>query len=678
MAERDHEHPFLPVGRPIYGSRTFLGGSKLSTRTGLFVAIGLAAVVAFSGLIVHVNDRMAAAQRGLDQANKLTAAVTAVERGHAALVAAEKRYLLTRDPEAARAMRSLLDDKARRLDALAALPGAAELERAIATLRDGLVQYDQHLTALASSHPFSPADAGQALRDADAALAPRLATLGRKAAPALLAQADQLGSEMTMTGDPLNMDRLQDAYRELGEEIDRAGLPRGERQVLSDLLARHQSAMMALITARVGLNEEALRFDDIQSYIAPSFDALRQVAGELLDERLAQMTEARTTAAAALVGGGGAIILWLLALGLIVMRSLTRPVQALAEAAQRLALGDRVVAIPGRGNSDAIGTLARAFDNWIAAMADAEHLRQDLEHAQAKTLQAVEAMTAATDKAQAATDQAEALRRTLADYRREMDEMEALLADMAAEPAVTAADDEDAEIVVAREPQYTTALARAQAQAAAQRDPSGEPALAQVSDHLSAVSRQASAAIVDVELTDALMRNLGAARSQMADLEGHVVQVREQFNQFLFAKPQADPGKTQPGKPGQAGNAVALSGGALRQASLNDPDARRRLAAIRDAVDRAERTLAGVAREIDRVTDAAQRLSAQASAEARMATEQLAAQSEYLKVLLDTLGHRDQPRLIGEPAAQVVQDKTRPQPVGGAARRSAAKNRDSG
>lgn len=397
---------------------------------------------------------------------------------------------------------------------------------------------------------------------------------------------------------------------------------------------------MALITARVGVNEDAQRFDDILTYIAPSLTALTSVAGELIGERWEALTAARKFAAASLVGGGAAIILWVVTLGLVVMRTITRPVQALAEAADRLARGDRTVMIPGRGNRDAVGQLARAFDDWMAAMADAEHLRQDLDHAQAKTLQAVETMEAEARRAQAAADDAEVLRRTLADYRREMDEMENLLAEFEEDQANQAP---------------VPALARAQALAQSQVQAAaagGEAALGKVSDHLSQVSRQASAAIIDVELTDTLIRNIAAAREQLDGLGGHVVAVREEFNQFLFG-PQA-PGGADDDK------TVALNGGAVRQASLKDPESRARLAAIRDAVDRAERALGACTREVEHVTDTAQRLAASASDEARLATDQLAAQSDYLRALLDTLAHRTQPQAIAGPAvAQASGSKDR-------------------
>jgi hypothetical protein len=151
-------------------------------------------------------------------------------------------------------------------------------------------------------------------------------------------------------------------------------------------------------------------------------------------------------------------------------------------------------------------------------------------------------------------------------------------------------------------------------------------------------------------LTDSLIRNIGAARDQLDGLGGHVGAVRDEFNQFLFGTPG------QPGQQGQDadGKTVALNGGAMRQASLKDPESRARLAAIRDAVERAERALGACAHEIDQVTDTAQRLAASASDEARLATDQLAAQSEYLKALLDTLSHRDAPQAIADGSAEAA------------------------
>ena len=640
MADRDYDHTYLALRRPTYASRTFLGGTRLSTRTGMFVIVGLLAVMVYAGLIVHVNDRVSAAHLGLERAQNLSTLVTAIARGQAALQTDEKRYILTRDAASAQDMRGLLDEQSRTLDALGAHADAGDLSRPIATLKDGLVQYDQHLSELVGSLSGNPAAAGSALRDADQALAPRLAASGRRGLPELLSRVNQLGSEMVLTGDPVHLVDLQNAYKKLAARVEDAGLPRGDRAAITDLLARHQDAMMALITARVGVNEDAQRFDDILTYIAPSLTALTSVAGELIGERWEALTAARKFAAASLVGGGAAIILWVVTLGLVVMRTITRPVQALAEAADRLARGDRTVMIPGRGNRDAVGQLARAFDDWMAAMADAEHLRQDLDHAQAKTLQAVETMEAEARRAQAAADDAEVLRRTLADYRREMDEMENLLAEFEEDQANQAP---------------VPALARAQALAQSQVQAAaagGEAALGKVSDHLSQVSRQASAAIIDVELTDTLIRNIAAAREQLDGLGGHVVAVREEFNQFLFG-PQA-PGGADDDK------TVALNGGAVRQASLKDPESRARLAAIRDAVDRAERALGACTREVEHVTDTAQRLAASASDEARLATDQLAAQSDYLRALLDTLAHRTQPQAIAGPAvAQVSGSKDR-------------------
>lgn len=659
VADRDYDHTYLALRRPTYASRTFLGGVRLSTRTGMFVVVGLLAIMVYAALIVHVNDRVSSAHLGLERAQNLNTLVTAIARGQATLQGDEKRYILTRNAAVAQDMRGLLDEQSRTLDALAAHSDAGDLARPIATLKDGLVQYDQHLSQLVAGLTGNPTAAGAALRDADQALAPRLAASGRRGLPEVLSRINQLGSEMVLTGDPVHLVDLQDAYKQLDARVGDADLPRGDRAAITDLLARHQEAMMALITARVRVNEDAQRFDDILNYIAPSLAALTSVAGELIGERWDALAEARKFAAASLVGGGAAIILWVVTLGLVVMRTITRPVQALAEAADRLARGDRTVMIPARGNRDAIGQLARSFDDWMAAMADAEHLRQDLDHAQAKTLQAVENMEAEARRAQAASDDAEVMRRTLADYRREMDEMENILAELEEDQGNQAPVP-----ALAKAQALAQSQARPQTSAPVQMPALGDAALGKVSDHLSQVSRQASAAIIDVELTDTLIRNITAAREQLDGLGGHVVAVREEFNQFLFGRPQA--GAAEPGADGN--KTVALNGGAVRQASLKDPESRARLAAIRDAVDRAERALDACTREVEHVTDTAQRLAASASDEARLATDQLAAQSDYLRTLLDTLAHRTRPQEIAGPSG-VSTD---------AAQASAAQDRDAG
>ncbi len=641
VPERDHDQRYLTLGRPGYSGRSFLGGTKLSTRTGLFVGVGLLAIVAFVGLIVHVNDRLSKTILGLDRAQALSAQVTLVERRQADLRSREKQYLLSRDDVLAGDIQRFLDEAARALDVLAAHPDADELTRPVATLRDGFLQYDQHLGELMDTAAGGASAAGVALRQADAALAPRVATSGRRDGPALLARINQLGSEMVLTGDPANLDQLREAYGTLARRMAKSSLPRADRAVITDLLARHQASMMALIAARATVNENAQRFDDIQQYVAPSLDSLRQVSLELIAERTEAVAEARVFAAASVIGGGAAILLWLLVLGVILMRSVTRPVEALARAASALARGDRSATVPARGNRDAVGVLARAFDDWIAATADAEHLRQDLEHAQAKTRQAVDDMAEESRRARAVEDEMAVLRVTLEDYRRDMDEMESLLADLAEDQAVAEAAVASAPIVPTAPPLAAplSGLARAQAevrdmttaptvvQPAAARD----PAFARLSEHLAEISHQASAAIVDVELTDALMRDLSAARDHLARLDGQMAGLRDEFNGYLFAQA---PGPASVGGDGPA----------------QDPRVRQRLAALRDAVDQTERSLAGAAGEMARVTDTAQRLAASASDEARLATDQLVAQSDYLKGLLDTLAHRTRPQAT-EPSA---------------------------
>lgn len=689
MAERDFDHPYLAVREPAYAGRTFLGGLRLSARTGLFVGVGLLAIVAFAGLIVYANGRLSSALVGQERAREMVALVTAIERGQADLRSREKQYLLTRDGALARDMRDRLEATSRALDALSAHADAEGLEKPIATLKDGFVQYDQHLAGLEGPAGADMKAMAKGLRDADEVLGARLATAGRGLAD-LLGRIDRLGGEVLLTGDAANLARMKDDYAALAGAVAKAALSRADRGVVRGLLDRHRDAMTALTTARVRLNDDAQTFDDIQTYVAPSLEGLRQAADDLARARAAGVADARTFAAVTLVGGGAAIILWVVTLGVVLIRSVTRPVQALAAAADRLARGDRTVFIPGRGNRDAVGRLARAFDDWIAATADAEHLRQDLEHAQARTVRTLEDLKKEAEKTDLVTHELEQARRTLADYRQEMEEMEGLLAEMVEADTESAAEAEEADEAAAESPVAAEAPAPtppAEAPTAeappvetpaetpappvatppvvAQPAPAAPPPapaaeagplapMAQVSQQLSQASRQASSAIGDVQLTESLVRNLSAATEQLDKLGGHVVALRERFNEFLFSVPEAEAPATPareafstepPPPPEEQGEdwLVPLSSGTVQQASLTDPKARDQLTAIGESIDRAARTFDNCRHEVDAVVASAQRLAAQASAEAKQATDQLLAQSAYLRRVLDGVSRQVQP-----------------------------------
>lgn len=637
MNEHDPEHPYLPVPEPQHATRTFMGGTSLRARATLFILFGLIALVAFGAVTLHVDQRVARDMKDLDRAQAMIAQTTKIERGIADLRSLEKQYLLTREGGLAEDMRTAMAETSQLLDRLAASPEADSLDQPIATLRDGLIQYDQHFTAIGARSAKDSNGLRGKVRDANAALEPRIKTLKRQDLEALLARANQVGSEMVLTGDPKGLDDLQTTYRDLFASVDKGKLPKADKASVSDLLTSHQTAMMALITARVNLNEDAQRFEDIQAYMKPSLGNLQTVAAEVHGERSSALEETRLFAAYTLAGGGAAVILWTLIIGFLVIRSVTAPMTALARAAGELASGERMISVPARGNKDATGALARAFDDWVSAVAEAEHLRQDLDHARVKAERAVTEAEREAERADNLSRQAAEAQKALEKQQTDMEQVvRHRLADaLAVQRKVEAPATGDA-VVLAGGPA---------------RDCPEQSVITDISGELARYSERASAAVNGVERADTVVRGVDAAMEQLDLLATYVVAIRDQTNFLLFGGPREATSEEASDRlvvldrdllardPLDRESASGIGQGSNQgQGDGREAPARGRLDALRTAAERGERVLAAARDEVEAVSRVAEKMSTSASAEAKQATARLLARSAQLQTLLNEQG----------------------------------------
>lgn len=652
MTGRDLDHPFLTTPVPVRPRPTFLGRSSMRARTAFFALFGLAGLVLYGGLAMYANDRVATALLGLERAQTLTARSGAVERAHSDLRALERRFLVTRDSQLSPQIRSRLDAVSRDLDDLAAHPDADQLERAISTLREGLVQYDQHLENLASEGLSKGGFAG-VIDDRTHALMPRLEQADDPQMIQLLGRINQAGSEAVLTGRAEALEALETTYDQLSARVDASTLGRVGKSAVSDLLEEHRSAMIQLVTIRVGQEAARARFEDIQAYVTPSLNALRQVSDEVLAERFDKAEEARLLATAAIAGGGLLVVLWTLVLGLVLMRSIVRPAQALGDAAAALQGGNRTVGIPALGNEDAIGDIARALEDWIAAMAERDHTAQDLDHTRAKLDQAIERADERDQAALKLSSDLEAAEIKIKEYIQDTEEMEALLNEIAQE-------------------QEASTQAAASSSSSATTPSSNIPlpvplavplpvvedgSVAGASQHLASMSQQASRAISEVERTDDLVKSLNAASAKLDVLGGHIVDLRDQMNLFIFGAQQA---KQTTGPDGSVQFVRQLP----KRLDMTDADTRGRLEKVRQALISAQHAYAECRQNVGEVSRSAQGLADLVSSDAKEATERLREQSQQLEKMLDDVigrmeensgqtndANQDGPREIQKPDA---------------------------
>jgi methyl-accepting chemotaxis protein len=615
--ERNFDHQFLDLRSADQADRLFLGGLKLAQRTRLFLLTGLLAIASFAAIMIVVDRRVDSALIAFTASERISGLVTVAETEIAAARGEEKKFLLKKNPSVAEAFSVHLGAAARALDQLTRMPESAAIRKHVFTIRDGLAQYDQQFSKLVQSEKAlglsDNSGLSRDLKEASEELQTRFSTAGFANLAGQVQRINRDGEETLASGSKKNVEEIEKRYRTLTVFLKETKIPDQQKAALQDLLKKHETSLLAMINSRFQFLEETQRFDDIVAYIRPSLDTLTKVVAAARGDTAGALKSGQQMVRIVIGAGGAVILIALIIVGLVMLTSVTSSIRTLAAVAGRLADGDRTVTIPGRGNSDAVGTLARALDKWLDNLADLDHLRHELDQTRLR------------------------LEKTLAEA-----ESEAMAAAEAARRALLADDEEEEE-----EGMEPPAFIETRPNRYRGMPVEGEPAstsggpISTISRQLTSFSQYVTAAANDVERTEALIRNLDDATRQIDEMSGLVTSIRDQTNLLAFRSGSKEPGFD---------NLVILSEDRKPAAggSFPDADMAKRFDTIRDATDRAERTAHTVRNTMTEVTRIAREIAATASAQALEATSRLLSQSEYLQSMLDDVISKIKPAAPGE------------------------------
>ena len=621
---------------------------RLSTRTNMFVLFGVFSILAFAGMYAYVDNRVDTALTTWRTSQAIADIVTKAETGVARIKGQEKQFLLSKDSEAAEAFEQDIQAIAKGLDDLYQMPESIALRPAIATLRDGLVQYDeQFIGVVKGERALGITDAtGQsaALEETTKALQIVFRQAGYANLANQITRINREGRETLLSGSRQGVDDIRKRYEALHAFLESAELAQRVRREAEALLKSHETGMLSMINQRFALNSETERFNDILNYVAPALEQLTTFSNDLTVSASKGLDKAQTFARYTLAGGSAAIILWLVLAGLILMRSVVNGARAVASASARLANGERNTSIPATGNVDAIGQIARALGKWGQDLDEIDRVRRELELSRKKLAFAEEE---AERQTAAAVQEAKA----------------AFLAEIASEPAVEPAVEPAAEPAAENVPEpepVPETTPEAGPSALSQTEPGGErtvdqmpgfavdqryphphPDPASPGGPISSVSKQVAhfseyvtAAAADVERTEQLVRALQEAGGQIEMLGNLVTSVRDQTNLLAFHTHSRD------SRSGASENLIPFNEDGRRMIvdqPFSDREAMQRFDAIREATERAERTMQAVRLSMEGVTDMANDIASTASTQALEATNKLLSQSEYLQSMLDDI-----------------------------------------
>ncbi|MDA1088984.1 MAG: methyl-accepting chemotaxis protein [Proteobacteria bacterium] len=611
-ADDNRDHEFLHLRLEDEAGRTFMGGQSLDARRRLFLLSGLIALAAFAGLYFFVESRVFSVLDDWSRAERLATLVSHMEKGVANARAEEKSFLLKKDIAIADGFGLHLKTVTDAITRLARMPETAAMSKQIATLRDGLGQYDELFAKLVASEKALGLADGTGLsldlKNATEDLQAKFSTAGYANLAGQVARINQEGKETLLSGYKKGVEEIQKRYQTLIVFLHETKIPSNRKVVLQDLLTQHETTLLAMINSRFNFSEETQRFDDLIAYMTPSIDILAGFSASRRDEAAAALASLKMLSRSMISIGGGAGIIVLMIIGLAVIRSMTTPLRDLAAVAGRLADGDRGVSIPARGNSCAIGVVARALDHWVGDLSELEHLRRELEQTHSRLKDALEAV-----------------------------EDQGRVASSAARAALLSDETEDAPPPVPAAP-YPDPMPAANLASGINR---GGP-ISSVSRQLASFSQYVTAAADDVERTEALINGIEDAVRQIDDMSALVMAIRDQTNLLAFRGGPKDDGPS---------NLVILSGQGREPVEASrflDADMAKRFDAIRDATERAERTTGTVRNTMIDVTRMAQEIGATASAQALEATTKLLTQSEYLQHMLDDVISKVRPGSVAK------------------------------
>lgn len=598
-----------------YAEKTAFGGMRVGARVAMFFFFGALAAAAFAVLYLQVDRRVGASVEDWLSAQRVSDSLSTIERSINELRAIDERYAREPSNAGAQAMQRTLGAIGEAIADLGRVDGEPEVSDALVTVRDGFGQFAAQFSAL-----------NRLIREVGYTEESGLRAERQAAAQDVRAKLKVIGLELTVP----DFDRIHGALPTNG--ADRAYADLFDRlkaliiadpsleQVRADALAaltRHRDVSGAIAEREAALAERPPAAADIVDYVGPSLRVLSEYSSQLTSEAPIAFEAERQRARQIVAGGSAGILALLVLIGLILMRSMTKPLDRLSVAAQRLAEGDRSVTIPARGNTDQIGAIARSLDAWLDNLMEIDLLRAELDDARLRL--AAEAELRAAAENQTPASQEEAPTPVVAEPAPEPEKLPA-------EPSYdlpTSADDVPFS--------FKRIVEGIDNKSANQRG--GVSPIHAASEELTRFSEFVNDATRDVERTEVLMRQLGDTTRQIADLEQCVTTIRDEAHLLVFRS---------------SGNGSSSEGDdtlvyLLGEGRRSDGEANKRFDTIRDAVDRAERLVVTVRKSLDQVTGLAQEIASNASAEALEATNKLLSQSEYLQNMLDDLVHKMRP-----------------------------------
>lgn len=362
---------------------------KIGTRVHALAALSVVTAVALVAVYLF-GDRLIArdVSRQLEFA-QLSELSQRLRTGTLQMRRREKDFLLRKDMDYARLYAEEVAKVEQSVREIGALPAAASVAPQLRRLDAGIKRLNSEFVTMADLYT----DLGLAedegvqghLRDAVHAVEETINEAGLDALTVKMLMMRRHEKDFMLRGDAKYIGRIDQRRAEFDTLLQASDLPSEVKEELGRQMDVYQAGVREYAGTSQKLQAAIETLSTTFAELAPDFDAVFEEAeaGRLRAE--ASLQETRNWTGQMFVYSAIADFLIAFVFGIIIGRSITRPLRGLTAAMQKLAGGETAVAVPNTGSSNELGDMARAVEVFKANAVRNKELVEEQEHQQEQT-----------------------------------------------------------------------------------------------------------------------------------------------------------------------------------------------------------------------------------------------------------------------------------------------------
>ena len=379
---------------------------SVGRRIGLLVGLTAAAIIILAGLNIFSGAQTDSSIAAMERANAVAEAAAALEIGALQMRRREKDFLLRKDLEYHQAYERETEDVAAILEDLQATAVSSQVRDAASGLAAEIPRHRAQFGKVVEMQTRLGLDETEglsgSLRSAVHAVEERLQAADEPPLTVKMLMMRRHEKDFMLRGDPKYIDLLDTRRQEFDVLLAASPIAPAEKQQIAGLMDRYQQDFHAWAETVVQFTAETAILSDIFARMQPDFEAIHDAAAATRDQAKADMAEDRAGIEVLVLVLSAAILLLALAGGLLIGRSISRPVLAMTAAMRQLADGDKTTEIPAQDRRDEIGAMASAVQVFKDNMIRNEELAAEQARERAARearAQKIETLTATFDRA---------------------------------------------------------------------------------------------------------------------------------------------------------------------------------------------------------------------------------------------------------------------------------------